>query len=451
MRAPFEAPPASAVAHKSTSGPGGSRWYNYGGEYQYNLLTAGGTLTSYYGSESPYMWFDTSAKSIYSGTPPLDQVHLLSVANVTDPTIPGWNDATVYGGFGEIAMRTTNSFTVDSVEVLGFYGINPTTRSSYLYDTLRVAVTFGSGSGTSGNLEANSFTGTAGVTGTLNFIVPRHDSATNKIVAAPSGTPVVVQDILLSAAETNDTDVSGVYRGGSLIYPKHCHKTIAISGLGTIPGGSRLAMSITFKSGDPNAPHMPPGSLHFGDTVFTGDAGNAFRYSMFRPFVGYNNSTGSPQFPAYDPTDMNEGCYKQEPAPSWGGVYLPMWAFYSGTPTTPSTLQYSTLGYHIVCSTCDTVSTLLSTNTVINENAVSAYPNPATNQVTIVFSLYKNASAVTVSLTDLLGQTVATQKYSNVSKGMAATINTSNLPSGMYIYSVQADGEKFTGRVVVSH
>ena len=56
------------------------------------------------------------------------------------------------------------------------------------------------------------------------------------------------------------------------------------------------------------------------------------------------------------------------------------------------------------------------------------------------------ASVVTQSLT-MLGQIVARQE---VSKGSAG-FNTSALPAGVYIYSVALNGERLTGKVIITH
>jgi hypothetical protein len=81
---------------------------------------------------------------------------------------------------------------------------------------------------------------------------------------------------------------------------------------------------------------------------------------------------------------------------------------------------------------------------------VSAYPNPANNMLNIDFSLAQNAS-VTVSLTNMVGQVVATKNMGNVNSGKAI-FSTTELSSGVYFYTVLTNsGERTTGRVVVAH
>ena len=75
---------------------------------------------------------------------------------------------------------------------------------------------------------------------------------------------------------------------------------------------------------------------------------------------------------------------------------------------------------------------------------IKAYPNPATNTLNIT---YTSSTAVTVTLTNMVGQVVATQNATNGK----AVFNTTELPSGVYIYTLSANGEHTTGRVVIAH
>ena len=82
-------------------------------------------------------------------------------------------------------------------------------------------------------------------------------------------------------------------------------------------------------------------------------------------------------------------------------------------------------------------------------NEVTAYPNPANNKVTISYRLTSTAD-VTVSLTDMLGQIVNEQRINSVSGGKVV-INTAGLSQGVYFYTITANGQRNTGRVVVVH
>ena len=49
-----------------------------------------------------------------------------------------------------------------------------------------------------------------------------------------------------------------------------------------------------------------------------------------------------------------------------------------------------------------------------------------------------------------VGQVVNAQTVNNVVKGQA-TFNVSNLSAGLYFYTVEANGQRETGRVAISH
>jgi len=91
----------------------------------------------------------------------------------------------------------------------------------------------------------------------------------------------------------------------------------------------------------------------------------------------------------------------------------------------------------------------LGVNNVVAIKSVNAYPNPANDVVTVAFNL-ANATNVSVTLTNMMGQTVATENRSNTVNGNVE-FNTSSLPDGVYIYTVSANGERSTGRVLIAH
>lgn len=80
-----------------------------------------------------------------------------------------------------------------------------------------------------------------------------------------------------------------------------------------------------------------------------------------------------------------------------------------------------------------------------------AMPNPANTQVSIPVTVSRDG-AMTVTLSNMLGQTVSTQNLNTKAGQQAkATFATANLPAGIYMYTVSVDGSNVTGRVVVAH
>jgi Secretion system C-terminal sorting domain len=92
------------------------------------------------------------------------------------------------------------------------------------------------------------------------------------------------------------------------------------------------------------------------------------------------------------------------------------------------------------------VPTGVSSNVVAPINTVNVYPNPAANELNVTYTGADN-SPVTVTLSNMLGQVVATQTVTNGK----AVFNTAKLTNGVYIYSLNANGTREGGRVLIAH
>jgi len=438
---------ANKGAAKSTASAT-DRWYNYGGDLMFREFDATTSGLDEYHITAPYLWFDTSSRDIYSGTPPLDFNNLVGLGEVFQPWSSDFNDSTIYPS-GIMALRNSSGYTVDSIEVVGDYYRNQiTTQAGYCaacVDTLIISWVTGTG-GTTGDITTGSWTGPIGPVptgGTLSRLDVVHDSTNNMAkVASHLSYP-------LTAASVIDTDVT--YRGGSLAYVGANHIRVAIPAV-TVPAGSYFAASVTFKSGNSNAPSMPTTHANFGDTVWTSDANNPVRWSLYRPWVGYHSVSGSttadwPMNP-YNPGNLNAGFFKTEVSPTWGGKYINMWAWHGATSADASTYQFPAVGMHVgSCTGCTVIGTVsLGVNEVTDLSKIAVVPNPANDKVNIFFTLATGATA-NVTLTNTIGQVVATQ---STTTGKVA-ISTVALPAGVYIYSVKVNGESTTGRVVVAH
>jgi hypothetical protein len=80
-----------------------------------------------------------------------------------------------------------------------------------------------------------------------------------------------------------------------------------------------------------------------------------------------------------------------------------------------------------------------------------AYPNPATNTTNIRFELAEAADA-TITINDMTGRTVHSQKTGNLSSGtQSVQVSTSALPAGEYIYLVRTSkGDGMAGMLQVT-
>jgi hypothetical protein len=444
-------PASSHAAAKTTAGPGGKRWYAWGAQ----ILPI---VTTHVASRGIDIWNDTTALFGYTGGTgsPYSGVDITSVGLGFNPAYTVWNDPTNFPG--EIAIAPGDAFNIDSVEVAGWYNRNYSKPT--VVDTLIFTFTSGTGTSTS-NMPPNYFNNATtlanyGITtppGQLNFKELLHDSLNNRAgqlsgsTVVPITSPTAVYKFLLFVSDTNN---SNSFRGTQ--FPRTSrggHPADPIINY-AVPSGNLSAMSVTFKSGD-----TWPGAFISGghkDTVRYSDGTTVtgYKYGSYLQEITYASvadptvAAPSPAatFPPYfmTNTDWTAGYFKRENAPSWGGQYLPHYAFIGA-----NTLQYPTIDFHAVCTTCYlTGSPTLGVNSIIAPNSVIAYPNPATNELNISFS---SKVPVTVTLSNMLGQIVATD---NVANGHS-TINTTAIPAGVYIFTLNANGERTTGRVVIGH
>ncbi|HMX98072.1 MAG TPA: T9SS type A sorting domain-containing protein [Bacteroidia bacterium] len=129
----------------------------------------------------------------------------------------------------------------------------------------------------------------------------------------------------------------------------------------------------------------------------------------------------------------------------------------AGTPSvgTPATHKY-------VCGQVDDAAftevidplriTPLTTVTSVKEvNKVDvgvAYPNP-TNDVLNIPANFNTASNVTVEVTNLMGQNVASYNFGKLSGIQTLKLNVSNIAAGSYLYTITTEGARVTKLFVV--
>ncbi len=423
----------SDLQHKTTAAP---RWYSYADYFDQHETD----LASSVSSSLPYLWKDTMGVFEYGGTSGVSFSHnrMVSVGMVVDPAFPGFNN--FYYFPGDMKVTATDAFAVDSIRFFGAYGHKD--ANTYI-DTLRVSFVYGDGSSSADILKLSTTSSTLltrfGVTsGSLDFTQMLFDPGT----VTADGTTVITKDIILdntgATKAWNDTTSNGLYYG---------RVGLGTPGTGiSIPAGNLIGASISFFSGSPTF------TAH--DTVFAPSL-DGYRHNAFRPVVYFKGTSTSTSFPTYDPTDMNNGQFKTLPdtALGWGGTYVPLWYWSSNGGASGATSQYPVIDFHVICATCGVVEDVTPPPGSVGQvgiiTSVNAFPNPANNQLNIPFSL-GGSTDVTVTLTNMIGQVVATQSMTNVSEG-TAVFNTVSLPQGVYTYTLNASGGRTTGSVVIAH
>lgn len=84
-----------------------------------------------------------------------------------------------------------------------------------------------------------------------------------------------------------------------------------------------------------------------------------------------------------------------------------------------------------------------------NNFGVNVYPNPANAQTNVSFKL-NNESDVTISVSDLSGKTVYSNKLGSVKAGAHnSTLNTDSFTNGVYMVNVMANGVTSTQKLVI--
>ncbi len=429
----IQRPQTSVTAKKGTAG--GDRWYSYN-SYLNDMLTA--TVTQEAGFSSMLIWDDTVHQVNYTSGPA--NINMLSIGTIFDPSSVGFNNNDYYPG--AMAVGPTDAYVVDSIAVFGVYKGN--TAKASIVDTIRLAFVKGNGGAAASDDIFGGALGGGGHYGAATFVNMRHDSLRNTAhsgtVAVGTPTPMI-QDIVLvntgASPAWADTSANGIWGGAIKL-----NSPISVSANGMV------GMSITYKSGE----SIPSGTMVFNAVT------NAANHNIFLPIVGYASDAAgdvqwAPYYAAPDPkADSNVGLFKRMPGIlGWAGQYVPTWAWSSsGTTSGASILQFPEVSFHVTCTTCGVVTAPPTVvGNVANISKVNAYPNPANDELNVPFTLDATAD-VTVTLSNMLGQVVATKSMNSVSKG-TATFNTENLPAGLYNYAVIANGNRTTGRVVVAH
>ncbi len=92
-------------------------------------------------------------------------------------------------------------------------------------------------------------------------------------------------------------------------------------------------------------------------------------------------------------------------------------------------------------------------NNVVN-NSISNYyasPNPANNQVTLMVDTRDAAENTTLALVDMSGRVVMQQPVS-INRGVNAfTVNTANIPTGMYLLALKGSNLMLTQKISIAH
>ncbi len=403
----------SSNSAKKTTGPGGSRWYNH---FQIVEIFAS-TLTNNTFVQS--IWFDSTVRQRFNtGLGTINFSAVSQVIDVLDSNM--FNDPSFAN---EIRIQNFDAYTVDSISIRGAY-VRMKTQPASQVDTLVLSV-IPMDNITWFLTKANYPTVSNYINGdTLYGYSPINaDSATRSALPADNAVNKVRQywKEPLTAADGDTPDLAQ----NQVTVRTY---VLAVPGGGlSVGAGDRFAVTMAFKSG--------------GTWVANTDSVTALH--RFMPIAGTVTPGSAMPYYASSPTRSRSMSGLMF---STGGRFVPS-VHVEVFNTTDFAQEFFNIGAHVTCASCETVGITDVKQSLIS--AVKAYPNPAQGELYIPFALNATANA-NVTLTNTVGQVVKTQSFNNVKEGRAH-FSTTDLANGVYFYTVEANGQRNTGRVMIAN
>lgn len=391
------------------------------------------SISSPMSGTSYILWHDSTVRQNF--TSGLGTVNFSSVAQAIAPFDDLWNDPSNPNFLGQIKVTSTDDYVVDSVNITGFYaaasGSNPAYASASIVDTLIISVAY-----QPVNIywfwrkATSSWVSTYTTKDTLKWHSPVNvDSITRYAKSYPfTGTSNVMWKQPLKQSDREILSSTSTFKTFSYKLPSPL----------TVPAGNVAVVSYTFKT---------------GVNSYAKNVDTVTQLNHFRAGYGYiGTSSASTPMTYYWYSGDHSGSSMMFSTDS--NFYTPSLVIGAVNDPTAWYGQYLLMNVAVSCATCDVVKTADGGN--INETAAIkatvAYPNPANTELNIPVVLKENAN-VNVTITNMLGQVVATQNLGNVVAGqeVKATFATSNLSAGMYMYTINANGQHITNRFTVAH
>ena len=410
-------------AGKTTSGM--DRWYSH----VFCIDTLNSTTVS---SVVFPIWYDSTVRQRFSTG--LGTINFLAVGEVVDPIyFNTFNDATLFDPATTMRVRPTDAYIVDSVNITAAY-VKVPTRPDNIVDTLIFSVAVNNFDRvilrTDTNAKYAALANNTLAAGQDTLYLPRIQNADSIHRAAFPSTGVSVPQIIwkvpIDSSLRTEKTASNTFIVSDF--------TSAVPGGGLhVPAGSNYAVTCTFKSGDTWTANV--------------DSVSSRHYFMPRTDQPLGNNGGSGTQMPYYWYDLNDHNMSQLMFSTRLNIWYPT-KLIEGNNTITFSQEFHNIISHISCATCLPIDVSVANV----KNAITdlgAYPVPAHDMVNIPFSLFVS-SDITISLVNILGQTVRTQSLKNVSSG-TASFKITDLCNGVYFYQIQAGVERVNGRIVISH
>jgi len=380
------------------------RWYNFGE-----------TMDIFYGNTSVLfgnnLFPDTTILVDY-GTSGFSGPWIHMLGDVLDVKSSFFNDVTLHPG--ELAMGAQSTYNVDSIGILCYYERNMADPN--IVDTLLIEVTvnnnlqtpYFAASGINTNLGADTvyvhLINYSQPTNTLNY-------TTKKQYKFP-----------LTAQFFADSLDNGFH-----------YVEVSTADLPTVTAGKYVATALSFIPG-----------YTWVANVDTLTQKNRFFFVSFKE--------QEDMFPVYVKRDFNISYIipqdvRYNDAGSWNGYFVPSYA-YMGT-TADYSYEHHLVYYKTTCATnCGEVGMAQTVNNATTSLG-DAYPNPALNNMSINIPLSVNTNNATLTVKNILGQIITQYNSFNLGNN-EITISTSNLSSGIYLYTLEAGNQIITKKFTVN-
>lgn len=398
----------SQSAGKAT-GTGGSRWYSQFQQEQAGGYTSGGIVNDYV---FPIAWDSTQYYHYIDTFAPLSWI---AVGQFIDPvystgfnqTLPGFYEGT------DIKINPATPYTVDSIRFRAAYMIgtagNPATVDTLFlsvapvpyYDTV---------------FTANDYPDA------INYPdVKKHNNEiraqllnkvdTNRRLDYPGAVKWMIP--LDPAARQNKTS------NGS--YPTSDFRIEVPGGL-NVPAGQGFAISVAFKPGEAYTPKDSVQKYHYFMPI-----GAEFAQNTRMPYFYYE----------YLDHTMSYMMHSSLPVTFLSAIRLEL------RNGIDFGYEIVDIGGHVICNTCWDLG--VGKTSAIDK--FGAYPNPATDEITVSYTLLKTTD-LNITVANAVGQVLSTRKIENTMNGKAV-FETAAFAPGLYFYTVSADGQSITRRFSV--
>ena len=400
---------ASATANKTTANS--PFWYSY-----VDALYQSGVSKGYYN----VVYQDSNLT--YQGTTGLNNVFQYGMGILFDPMDSAFYYSSSAGQIQDYdwinqtwIVNSGDSYVIDSMQFnVKYY------RTQNVTDSLIIYIAKVAASGNPTGYYTGQFSGPP----VRKFISAWYDSSNNEFSSQIAPTSYVRIAKALDAAAFEDTTLTGGYLNMTAL-------GMPLPAPMTFTAGQKALVYVHFKSGQAYPLGTPVTSANYirmysydipGQDLMLIQNKNSYMTSMY--------ATRQIKYTSPNWNDFTDN--------AGHSMLIPGVGYTSGNMTD--------FAFRVTCANCFPLSVKDASNLI---GSINAYPNPANTEITIPFTL-KEATATNVTISNTVGQVMGSQSFGKVTSGKAV-FSTANLASGVYFYTVEANGARSTGRFVVSH